>query len=86
MSLMFPTIYGLAVEGLGEDAKIGASGLVMAILGGAVLTALQGQVSDLAGIHTAYLVPLGCFLIILYYGMRGNRVQTPNDQRFADAP
>ena len=75
MSLMFPTIYGLAVEGLGEDAKIGASGLVMAILGGALLTALQGQVSDLAGIHLAYLVPLGCFLIILYYGLRGCRVE-----------
>ncbi|MYF41184.1 MAG: L-fucose:H+ symporter permease [Rhodothermaceae bacterium] len=85
MSLMFPTIYGIAVEGLGEDAKIGASGLVMAILGGAVLTALQGQVSDLAGIHVAYLVPLGCFLIILYYGMRGSRVQTPDDQRIAGA-
>ena len=75
MSLMFPTIYGLAVDGLGEDAKIGASGLVMAILGGAVLTALQGQVSDLAGIHLAYLVPLGCFVIILYYGLRGCRVR-----------
>ena len=74
MSLMFPTIYGLSVEGLGKDSKIGASGLVMAILGGAVLTAMQGQISDLAGIHIAYLVPLGCFLIILHYGMRGYKV------------
>ena len=75
MSLMFPTIYGLAVEGLGEDAKIGASGLVMAILGGAVLTAVQGQVSDLVNISVAFLVPLGCFLIILFYGLRGAHVR-----------
>ncbi len=73
MSLMFPTIYGLAVEGLGEDTKIGASGLIMAILGGAVITAIQGSVSDLAGIHMAYLVPLVCFVVIFYYGIRGYR-------------
>ena len=77
MSLMFPTIYGLAVHGLGEDTKIGASGLVMAILGGAVLTAVQGQVSDMFGIHTAYVVPLICFLVILYYGMKGYRADVP---------
>ncbi len=69
MSLMFPTIFGLAVRGLGEDTKIGGSGLIMAILGGAVLTAIQGQVSDLSGsIHLAYFVPLVCFIVIAYYG------------------
>ena len=73
MSLMFPTIYGLAVQGLGEDTKIGASGLVMAILGGAVLTAAQGQASDMFGIHIAYLVPLVCFAVILHYGLKGYR-------------
>jgi FHS family L-fucose permease-like MFS transporter len=70
MSLMFPTIYGLAVKGLGEDTKIGASGLVMAILGGAVLTSVQGQVSDWTGsINMAYLVPLACFLVVALYGL-----------------
>ncbi len=70
MSLMFPTIYGLAVRGLGEDTKIGGSGLIMAILGGAVLTALQGQVSDQFGsINLAYWVPLCCFVTIAIYGM-----------------
>ena len=69
MSLMFPTIYGLAVRGLGEDTKIGGSGLIMAILGGAVLTAVQGQVSDATGsINLAYSVPLVCFLVIAFYG------------------
>ena len=73
MSLMFPTIYGLAVEGLGEDTKIGASGLIMAILGGALITAAQGAVSDQLGIHLAYLVPVVCFVVILTYGLRGYR-------------
>ncbi len=69
MSLMFPTIYELSVRGLGEDTKIGGSGLIMAILGGAVLTAIQGQVSDLTGsIHLAYLVPMACFVVIILYG------------------
>ena len=69
LSLMFPTIYGLAIGGLGEDTKIAASGLIMAILGGALLTAVMGQVSDSWGIHAAFAVPLVCFLIIARYGM-----------------
>lgn len=67
MSLMFPTIYGMAVKGLGSDTKIAGSGLIMAILGGAVLTLIQGLVSDAYGIHVAYLVPAICFVVILYY-------------------
>ncbi len=68
MSLMFPTIYGLASRGLGEDTKLGGSGLIMAILGGAVLTAIQGQVSDMtATIGYSYFVPLACFAFIFYY-------------------
>ncbi len=70
MSLMFPTIYGISLRGLGEDTKIGASGLIMAILGGAVLTAIQGQVSDITGsIKMAFFVPLFCFIIIAGYGL-----------------
>ncbi len=73
MSLMFPTIYGVSVRGLGEDTKIGASGLIMAILGGAVLTAVQGQVSDLTGsIKLAFIVPLICFVMIFLYGFFGS--------------
>lgn len=70
MSLMFPTIFGLAVRGLGEDTKIGGSGLIMAILGGALLTALQGFVSDtFQSINYAYIIPLLCFVVILFYGL-----------------
>jgi MFS transporter, FHS family, L-fucose permease len=69
MSLMFPTIFGLAVRGLGDDTKIGGSGVIMAILGGAVITQIQGFVSDMTtSINLAYFVPLACFVIIAYYG------------------
>ncbi len=77
MSLMFPTIYGLGIHGLGDDTKIAASGLVMAILGGAVLTAVMGLVSDGFGIHAAYLVPVACFAVIAYFGLKGYRADAP---------
>ncbi|MEM6800785.1 MAG: L-fucose:H+ symporter permease [Bacteroidota bacterium] len=71
MSLMFPTIFGLASEGLGEDRKIGGSGLIMAILGGALLPMLMGQVSDVFdSINLAYLVPLLCFGVVYYYAIQ----------------
>lgn len=68
MSLMFPTIFGQAVIGLGDDTKIAGSGLIMAILGGAVVTFFQGKISDMTGfINYSYFVPLVCFAIITYY-------------------
>lgn len=68
MSLMFPTIYGMGIRGLGDDTKIGGSGMVMAIAGAAVLTQIQGIVSDQSGdITLAYWVPAIAFLIIAYY-------------------
>ncbi len=77
MSLMFPTIYGIALGdvesekygGKEGDAKIGASGLIMAILGGAVLTPIQGLVSDNFGINYSYLVPAVCFVVVLIYAV-----------------
>lgn len=70
MSLMFPTIYALAADGLGEDTKLGGSGLIMAILGGAVLTAIQGYISDsFSSIHLSFYVPLICFVVVLVFGM-----------------
>lgn len=68
MSLMFPTIYGLGIAGLGEDTKIGGAGMVMAIAGAAVLTQIQGIVSDQVGsIVLAYWVPTIAFGVIAYY-------------------
>ena len=70
LSLMFPTIYGLALEGLGEDAKFGAAGLVMAILGGAILPLVQGAVMDSTG-STAFgfIVPALCLLAVAAYAV-----------------
>ena len=78
MSLMFPTIFGLASVGLGKDTKIGGSGLIMAILGGAVLTSVQGLVSDTSGsIHLAFFVPLFCFGAVAYYSYFKARSAAP---------
>lgn len=68
MSLMFPTIYGIALDGIGgEQAKIAASGLIMAILGGALITPVQAAVSDYAGISVSFTVALLCFIVVLIY-------------------
>lgn len=74
MSLMFPTIYGIALEDVTpSDAKIGASGLIMAILGGAIITPLQAAISDFSGsISLSFIVPLICFIVILIYSVSVN--------------
>lgn len=78
MSLMFPTIYGIALGGImrGDhpgDSKIGASGLIMSILGGALLTPLQGMVSDHTNIYTSYAVPAFCFMVVTAYAVYAHR-------------
>lgn len=71
MSLMFPTIYGMALEGVGgEDVKIGAAGLIMAILGGSLLPPLQARIIDLGALNLSFLLPLFCFVVIAVYGWR----------------
>jgi FHS family L-fucose permease-like MFS transporter len=74
MSVMFPTIFALGLSGLGDDdRKLGSSLLVMSIIGGAVLTAAMGLVSDLYGIHSSMVVPLVCFAVILGFAVRSRR-------------
>ena len=76
MSLMFPTIFGLGIAGLGEDTKIGGAGMVMAIAGAAFLTQIQGMLSDSMGsIKFAFWVPAIAFLIIAAYGMYARKLQ-----------
>jgi FHS family L-fucose permease-like MFS transporter len=77
MSLMFPTIYGIALDNVGKDMKIGASGLIMAILGGAVLTPVQGFVSDLYGVNISYIIPLICFVVVAIYGVKTSKITNP---------
>ena len=73
MSLMFPTIYGIALEGLGEDAKLGSAGLVMAIVGGALMPPMQGALIDMGGFagfsgeNFSFVLPLICFVVIAVY-------------------
>ena len=76
MSLMFPTIYGIALQGLGDDAKFGAAGLIMAILGGSVLPPFQASIIDqqtlfgMPAVNISFILPLFCFLVIIVYGYR----------------
>ncbi|MFS4437933.1 L-fucose:H+ symporter permease [Paracoccaceae bacterium GXU_MW_L88] len=69
LSLMFPTIYGIALHGLGEDTKFGSAGLVMAILGGALMPMVHGATMDAYGAATSYVVPAVCFLLVASYGV-----------------
>ena len=76
MSLMFPTIYGIALDGIGEDAKLGAAGLVMAIVGGALMPPIQGKIIDqetigfLPAVNFSFFLPFICFIVIAIYGYR----------------
>jgi MFS transporter, FHS family, L-fucose permease len=73
MSLMFPTIFALGLKGLGPNTKIGGSLLVMAIIGGAVLTPLMGLISEAHGIAAAYAVPLVSYIFIAFYSFFGSK-------------
>lgn len=81
MSLMFPTIYGIALRGLGDDAKFGAAGLIMAILGGSVLPPVQasiidmGQVAGFPAVNLSFVLPLICFVVVAVYGYRTYRLK-----------
>jgi FHS family L-fucose permease-like MFS transporter len=69
LSLMFPTIYGVALKGLGEDTKFGAAGLVMAILGGALLTPVQGLLMDQIGTARAFVVVAVSLALVTAYAL-----------------
>lgn len=88
MSLMFPTIYGIALEGLGDDAKLGSAGLILAIGGGCLMPPLQAAIIDLppinlgfmelASVRASFVLPAICFAVIAAYGIwvRGQRTRT----------
>src|SRR6201987_5176357 len=81
-SIMFPTIFSLGVAELGPLTGSGSGILTMAIVGGAILPVVQGTIADHVGIHHAFLLPVLCYLYILFYGLRGSR---PNSDRYAKA-
>jgi FHS family L-fucose permease-like MFS transporter len=81
-SIMFPTIFSLGVAELGPLTGNGSGMLTMAIVGGAILPVVQGVIADRVGIHHAFLLPVICYLYILFYGLSGSK---PNSQRYAKA-
>ena len=75
MSLMFPTIYGIALGDVQDDAEVGSAGLIMAILGGSLLPALQAMIIDsdiqiMPAVNVSFVVPAVCFVVVLLYGLR----------------
>jgi len=85
MSLMFPTIYGLALTDVTQDAEVGSAGLIMAILGGSLLPAVQALIIDsdttstgLPSVNLSFVVPLFCFLIVLLYALNIAMRREPN--------
>ena len=76
MSIMYPTIFSLGIRDLGEHTKLAASVLVMAIIGGALITPIMGLASVHFGIGKAIVVPLACFAVVAYYGIKGYKEKT----------
>lgn len=81
MSLMFPTIYGIALKDMGDDASLASAGLVMAIVGGALMPPLQGYlidgaplISTLTSVQTSFFMPLVCFVAIAIFGYRAHKI------------
>jgi FHS family L-fucose permease-like MFS transporter len=78
MSIMFPTIFALGIKDLGEETKYASSLIVMSIIGGAFAPLLMGFISDKTGsMQIAYIVPLLCFVFVLYFGIIGHKVEYP---------
>ena len=69
LSLMFPTIYGVALEGLGPATKFGAAGLVMAIVGGAIMPLVQGKILDATSAAVSFIVPAACFAVVTAFAV-----------------
>ncbi len=75
MSIMFPTIFALGIKDLGEESKIASSFIVMSIVGGAFFPLFMGLISDATGsMQYAYVVPLICFIVTLYFGVKGHKI------------
>lgn len=74
-SIMFPTIFSLALKGLGVHTSQGSGVLCLAIVGGAIIPLLQGGLADSIGIHFSFLLPVICYVFIVYYGLVGSKVK-----------
>jgi len=81
-SIMFPTIFTLGEAELGALTGSGSGILNMAIVGGAILPLIQGVIADHIGLHHAFILPVLCYLYILFYALSGSE---PNSERYAKA-
>ena len=72
-AIQFPTIFALAIDGLGDDTKLASSLIVMSIVGGAIVPALMGAVSDARGIQAAFWLPAMCYVVVLHFATLGYR-------------
>ena len=77
MSLMFPTIYGIALRGVGDNVKFAGAGLIMSVLGGSLIPLLQALIIDskvemlgLSSTNISFIIPLICFVVVTWYGHR----------------
>lgn len=84
-SIMFPTIFALSIKNLGPLTKRGSSLQVMAILGGALLPAIMGRISDISSIRTAFIVPLVCYIYIFYFAVDGYKPRNAISEQAAMA-
>jgi FHS family L-fucose permease-like MFS transporter len=76
-SIMFPTIFSLGITGLGGQAKFGSSLIIMAIAGGAILPPIMAKISDATdNIQNGYIIPLLCFVVVLWYGLSAYKIKT----------
>jgi FHS family L-fucose permease-like MFS transporter len=75
MSIMFPTIFSLGIQGLGSKTKKGSSLIIMSIVGGAVFPVIMGRISDMSSMQTAYLVPGFCFLVVFYFALKNFNIE-----------
>jgi FHS family L-fucose permease-like MFS transporter len=85
MSIMYPTIFALAIRGLGSKTKIASSFMVMAIVGGALFPVLMGRISDNSSIQKAYCVPAFCFLVVFFFSIKTKSGKKPADLTIAGA-
>jgi FHS family L-fucose permease-like MFS transporter len=76
-SIMFPTIFALGIEQLGPMTSKASSLLIMAIVGGALIPYAQGLLADRIGLQHAFILPLLCYLYILFYGLSGSKLRSP---------
>ena len=80
-SVMYPVLFTMSIRNLGVYTKTASSLLIMGIVGGAVVPPIMGQISDLSGIRTAFIVPMICYVYILFYSVKGHIIRQQSENQ-----